>query len=248
MSVEHLLVSAVDAARAALIDVDDAVGEHLRAETDADGLVSHYFEAIQPGYVGWTWVVSVSAVAADAAVTINDVVLLPGSEAIVAPAWTPYRDRIRPGDLAPGDVLPPDDDDLRLVPAWLEGDAALPGDADDARAAREIAAGREWVLSVEGRSMAADRWYAGPHGPHTPIAQQASGSCRSCGFLVPLAGDLADRFGVCANGMANDDGHAVALDHGCGAHSGVRLGRAARPQPLPPPVFDTVTNDDVEAL
>ena len=29
--------------------------------------------------------------------------LLPGEQAIVAPGWTPYRERIRPGDLGPGE-------------------------------------------------------------------------------------------------------------------------------------------------
>ncbi|EFQ82534.1 hypothetical protein HMPREF0063_11743 [Aeromicrobium marinum DSM 15272] len=244
MSVQELLTSATATARAALADVEDVVGDHLRAEVDADGLVSHYFASTQPGYQGWTWVVSLSAVAADAPVTVNDVVLLPGSDAIVAPAWTPYRDRIRPGDLGPGDVLPPDEDDLRLVPAWSAEDT----DDDDRPVAREIASEREWVLSREGRDMAADRWHAGAQGPDTPIAQQASGSCRTCGFMVGLAGELGGRFGLCANGMANDDGRVVTLDHGCGAHSGVRLGRSVTPQPLPPPVFDTVTNDDVEVL
>lgn len=245
MSVEQQLSSAVDLARVAAVEAADAaaVGDHLRVEVDAAGLVSHVFAAQQPGYRGWTWVVSLSAVEGGEP-TVNDVVLLPGADAIVAPAWTPYRERIRPGDLAPGDVLPPDEDDLRLVPAWSAGDDDT-ADPDDRQLALDLALGREWVLSLEGREMAAERWYGGDQGPDSPIAQQASGSCRSCGFLVGLTGGLAERFGVCANGMANDDGRVVALDHGCGAHSGVRLARSAGPRPLPSPVFDTLTNDDL---
>ena len=107
--------------------------------------------------------------------------------------------------------------------------------------------GREWVLSLEGRDLAAQRWHDGEQGPNTPIAEQAPDSCDSCGFLISLAGPLSDTFGVCANGMANDDGKVVALTHGCGAHSGAKLSRSAAPQQLPPPVFDTVNVDEVDS-
>jgi hypothetical protein len=111
-----------------------------------------------------------------------------------------------------------------------------------------VGLGREWVLSLEGRQSAADRWFAGEQGPNTPLAQQASGVCHSCGFLISLAGPLSSRFGVCANGRANDDGKVVSFEHGCGAHSGAKLSRAASPQALPDPVLDTVTVDEVESL
>ncbi len=248
MSVEQMLQASDAFARTVVADVagGEVVGSHLRAEVDGDGLVSHVFEALQPGYRGWTWVVSLTAAAADADPTVNDVVLLPGADAIVAPPWTPYRDRVRPGDLGPGDVLPPDADDLRLVPAWSAGDADTEVEGGgDRLEAKELAGGRSLVLSREGRDMAAQRWHDGHGGPHVAIAQQASGTCRTCGFRVGLAGALADRFGVCANGMANDDGRVVDLEHGCGAHSGVRLSRAASVKELPDPYFDTLTNDVV---
>jgi hypothetical protein len=55
-------------------------------------------------------------------------------------------------------------------------------------------------------------------------------------------------FGVCANGNANDDGRVVSLDHGCGAHSEVKLARKQQPLPMPDHVFDTLTDDEFEAL
>ena len=246
MSVEQMLQSSDDLARTVVAEVagGDVVGAHLRAEVDGHGLVSHVFEALQPGYRGWTWVVSLTAASADAEPTVNDVVLLPGGDAIVAPPWTPYRDRVRPGDLGPGDVLPPEPDDLRLVPAWSAGDSDTEVEGGgDRLEAKELAGGRSLVLSLEGRDMAAQRWHDGQGGPHVAIAQQASGTCRTCGFRVGLVGGLADRFGVCANGMANDDGRVVDLEHGCGAHSGVRLSRATAVKELPDPYFDTLTND-----
>ena len=246
MPIDEQLNAAIDAARAAVIEVADAgtVGDHLRAVEDGERLVSHHFACLKPGYVGWYWSVSLSRAPDSDKVTVNDLVLLPGDDAIIAPEWTPYRERIRPGDLSPGDVLPPDEDDIRLVPSWSAGDGEE--QTDDRFYAREIGLGREWVLSFEGREMAADRWQDGEQGPDAAIARQAAGSCISCGFLVSMAGPLSDRFGVCANGMANDDGRVVSFDHGCGAHSGARLSRSAAPQALPPTVFDTVGVDDVD--
>lgn len=242
MTTDAVLTGAVDLVRSMLDEVADAgtVGDHLRAVDDGERLVTHLFTCTQPGYRGWAWAVSVSRAPDSEQVTVNDVVLLPGDDAIVAPAWTPYRERLQPGDLSPGDVLPPDEDDIRLVPSWSAGDHL---DTVDRFFAREVGLGREWVLSLEGRELAAQRWEDGDQGPDTAMAKQAPGSCHSCGFLVSLAGPLADRFGVCANGSANDDGRVVAYTHGCGAHSGARLSRSAGPQKLPPPAHDTLTVD-----
>jgi hypothetical protein len=56
-------------------------------------------------------------------VTVDESVLVPGDEAILAPDWVPWRERLLPGDLGVGDLLPAPPDDPRLVPAAsLEGD------------------------------------------------------------------------------------------------------------------------------
>jgi len=177
-------------------------------------------------------------------------VLIPGDDAIVAPDWVPYKERLQPGDLSPGDLLPVEDDDPRLVPTYSFGDDPL--DADEKAQVRQVAAdlglGRTRTLSVEGRDLAAQRWYDGDAGPGSPLAQQAPASCTSCGFLLRLAGPLAGMFGVCANGNANDDGRIVSLDHGCGAHSEVQLTKKQLPVPPPDHVHDTLTPGDVESF
>ncbi|WP_245834830.1 DUF3027 domain-containing protein [Pseudoscardovia radai] len=79
---------------------------------------------------------------------------------------------------------------------------------------------RRRVLSPLGRSQAAGRWYEGPHGPKALSTRTANGKvCETCGFFVPIKGDLGRLFGVCANKWSPDDGRVVSRDHGCGEHS-----------------------------
>ncbi len=243
-------VRAVDAARTALLDLvaEADVGGHLGWTAEDDRLVTHYFECLRRGYRGWRWAVTVARAPRLKYVTVDEVVLLPGDDAVIAPEWVPYRDRIQAGDLSPGDLLPTEEDDPRLVPGYLAGD---PGDElvdqDTMREmVFELGLGRPRVLSLEGRDLAAQRWYDGSHGPEALLAQSAPAPCATCGFLVRLAGPLSQVFGVCANAQANDDGRVVSRDHGCGAHSEAQLGTRSRPQPLPDPVLDTLSWDELE--
>ena len=247
-------LAAVEDARAALVadlgwDATD-VGEHLGqlieggSEESGTSVVTHLFACTRKGYVGWRW--SVTVVRVDGGpVTVDELVLIPGDEAIVAPAWVPYRERLKPGDLSPGDLLPVGDDDPRLVPTYSFGDDPLDADAKAQvrQVSQDLGLGRVRTLSPEGYDAAAERWYDGDSGPTAPIAQAAPHHCHSCGFLVRIAGHLAPYFGVCANGDANDDGRVVSMDHGCGAHSEVRLSKKQEPQPLPDPVIDTLTEE-----
>jgi Protein of unknown function (DUF3027) len=245
------VMAAVDVAREALLhDVDAAdVGDHLGAEAEGERVVTHLFECRKPGYLGWRWSVTVVRAARQKAVTVDEIVLIPGAGAIVAPEWVPYRERLQPGDLSPGDLLPVADDDPRLVPTYSFGDDPLDTDAKTQirTVAKDLGLGRIRTLSPEGQESAAQRWYDGDGGPEAPLAQSAPEPCSTCGFLLRLSGSLAESFGVCANGDANDDGRVVALTHGCGAHSEVRLTKRHEPVPLPDPVVDEVI-DDLEAF
>lgn len=240
-------VEAVDVALAALTELVDPtdVGEHLGCSSEDERVTTHYFACPRKGYLGWRWSVTLARASRHKNVTVDEIVLLPGDGALVAPPWVPWRERIQPGDLGPGDLLPSEEDDARLVPGYLADDEVV--DAESVReVSDEIGLGRSRVLSLEGRDLAAQRWYDGSHGPEAPIAQSAPASCASCGFLVRLAGPLSQVFGVCANAFANDDGRVVSFDHGCGAHSEARLHKRNMPAPLPEPVLDTLSWDDLE--
>ena len=126
--------------------------------------------------------------------------------------------------------------------------ARRPGRRALRQVAQDLGLGRVRTLSPEGRELAAQRWYDGDGGPDSPLARSAPDSCSTCGFLMRVAGPLAETFGVCANGDANDDGRIVSFDHGCGAHSEVRLAKRHEPQPLPDPVVDTINPDDLETF
>ena len=219
---------AVDLARDAVIAVVGAgqAGGHLGVQAEGERIVTHLFECTDPAYAGWRWAVTVVRAPRAKAVTVSETVLLPGPGALLAPDWVPWHDRLRPGDLGVGDLLPAPPDDERLEPlVVLEGDDAVvdwfggDGDSGPAEPSELPAPGRSRVLSSIGRESASDRWYASEHGPRTPLAHAAPAHCISCGFFVPLSGELGRLFGACANAYAPDDGRVVSADHGCGAHS-----------------------------
>ena len=219
------LASAVDVARAATEEFAiTGVGEHLGTTVEAAYTTTHRFASELPGYRGWYWA-CVLALVPGGEVTVDEIALLPGDDALVAPEWVPWEKRIRPGDLGAGDLLPPAEDDERLVPGYVSsGDEALD------EAAGPIGLGRPRHLSRQGRSAAAERW-AAERGPETEIARSAKHHCGTCGFLVPLAGSLGTMFGICANEYSAD-GQTVHLEYGCGAHSEIEVPRDTTP-PVP---------------
>ena len=192
------------------------VGELVSIDQEDERIATYLFESSLPGYAGWRWAVTVIKVDEQAQATIADVVLLPGQDSLLAPEWLPYKERIEPGDVGVGDIVPTSADDPRLVPGF----AALPGDEELLLAEQiELGLGRARVLSIIGRDAASKRWYEGDRGPNTPVAQYAPMPCHSCGFFIPIAGSLRSAFGVCANMLSPEDARVVSLDHGCGAHS-----------------------------
>ena len=229
---DEVLAGAVDVARAAAVEVGgDTVGVHLVAYAEDVDVVSHAFAASLPGYAGWMWVATVARVAGSKQITVDEVVLLPGEGALLAPAWVPWQRRVRPGDLAPGDLLPVEPGDARLAPAYLDSDDPAAEDV-----AWELGLGREWVMSRDGRLDAAERWHD-ERGPGDPMARQAPERCGTCGFLVELAGSLRGGFGVCGNEYTATDGQVVSVEFGCGAHSSVRAAASSLAE-RSEPVYD----------
>ncbi len=218
-----MCADAIELARDALVAAvgEVRVGEHLVAVNAGERLVEHRFAALDPGYVGWYWSVAVARAPRAKQATVCEIALLPTERAVLAPSWVPWNQRLRPGDLGVGDLLPAEADDERLMPTFLAGDDAVEDDpiAVAEQVADTVALGRPRVLSPLGREQAAQRWYDSESGPDSPLAKAAPGHCGTCGFYLPLAGSLSAVFGACGNVYAPDDGKVVSADHGCGAHS-----------------------------
>ncbi|CAN5370635.1 hypothetical protein BH11ACT1_BH11ACT1_32420 [soil metagenome] len=241
---DAVLSAAVDLAREVAVELAEHpsdIGEYLGAVVEGERLVSHRFACAATGYQGWQWTVTVARVPRGRVATVCEAVLLPGDGAILAPEWLPWSERLRPGDIGPGDVVPFRADDPRLEQGWTPtGDDEL-----DSVAIEELALARVRILSRDGRDAAATRWYTGSQGPTSAGALAAADACMSCGFLVPLQGALGTVFGVCANEWSPDDGRVVSLDHGCGAHSETDTEPHASDWPEPSAAIDDL---DIELV
>ncbi|MFH8614798.1 DUF3027 domain-containing protein [Streptomyces sp. NPDC017979] len=128
---DRLCAEAVDLARAAAEEVaaPGVVGEHVSLVSEGDRVVTHFFECKEPGYRGWRWAVTVARASRAKVVTLDESVLLPGPDALLAPEWVPWSERLRPGDLGPGDLLPTEAEDLRLEPGYSGEDVPPPNSA-----------------------------------------------------------------------------------------------------------------------
>ena len=302
-----------DIARAVAMDVADApeqVGEVVDAIELGDNVTDFRLAADVRGYEGWQWSVTLYHDTEVGTWTVNESSLVPTDDALMPPAWVPWKDRLEPTDLAPTDSIGTDPDDPRLEDGFRKtkpvqaadaadastsvdkstnvdeaatgaesgnadgsSDASASTDVDNAtnvdmqtdagestnvdnaadddkstnvatnvdKAAEAVAAAeaieadkaaetddiveefalsRRHVLSPQGRAQVAKRWYEGPRGPKALSTKTADGNlCSTCGFFVPLKGELNLMFGVCANKWSPDDGRVVSVDHGCGEHS-----------------------------
>ncbi|WP_405992586.1 DUF3027 domain-containing protein [Streptomyces sp. NBC_00986] len=270
---DRLCAEAVDLARAAAEEAaaPGVVGEHAGFESDGDRVVTHFFECKEFGYRGWRWAVTVARASRAKLVTLDEVVLLPGPDSLLAPEWVPWSERLRPGDMGPGDLLPTDAEDLRLEPGYTGEDEPPPNSAVSEEMAElvesedaEVTAGTPATLPMAPtrgsiaavaeelgirRARVLSRYglhvaadrWEDGFGPKTPMAQAAPAACVSCGFLVAIGGSLGQAFGVCANEFSPADGHVVSLAYGCGGHSEAAV-MPKPPQP-PAPVIDETMVD-----
>lgn len=205
---------AVNVAREALRELDQGqVGEHIGVSGLSNNAATHRFEATVPGYTGWEWNAVVACATGSDYITVSEVALVPAptGEALQAPDWVPYSDRLRPGDLGPGDLMEPAHDDERLTADSFAPDAVtFPG--------RETAQ----YLTKTGLDAAKNRWRRGDFGPNSAHASQAALQCKTCAFFIPAGEPLGDNFGVCANEYSAD-GRVVSAVYGCGAHSETKV-------------------------
>lgn len=82
-------------ARAALVEITPAetVGDPAGSITEADGVITLYFDTTLPGYVGWKWTVSISR-GEGGSVSVLETELTPAEGALLSPDWVPWSERL----------------------------------------------------------------------------------------------------------------------------------------------------------
>ncbi|GAA1016126.1 DUF3027 domain-containing protein [Streptomyces thermogriseus] len=187
---DRLCAEAVDLARAAAEEAaaPGVVGEHTGVISEGNRVVTHFFECKELGYRGWRWAVTVARASRAKVVTVDEVVLLPGPDAVLAPEWVPWSERLRPGDMGPGDLLPTAADDLRLEPGFSGEDEPPPNS----------------VLSEETAEKA-----------ETEDADAAEGTSRTLPATAPSRGSIAavaDELGMRRARVLSRHGLRLAAD------------------------------------
>lgn len=113
---DEVLMAATDQARAALelITPADTIGDYLGYIVEGERVLSLLFDCLMSGYPGWRWTVSLSRVDEDSAPQVLETELMPGDDALLAPEWVPWSDRLADSKAAEelaAAVLGADDDD-----------------------------------------------------------------------------------------------------------------------------------------
>ena len=122
--------------------------------------------------------------------------------------------------------------------------ASVTSEEDIDEAVEEFDLSRRHVLTSLGRSQTAKRWYEGPRGPKSLSTKTSDGNpCSTCGFFIPLKGELNLLFGVCANKWSPDDGRVVSSDHGWGEHSEIEPPEPSHLWVQSKPAFDDLHID-----
>jgi hypothetical protein len=101
------------AAKAAALPKE--LGAFIESVEDGEGVTSYFWAANQPGYVGWRWAVTVAQLDPTSEPTLCEVALIAGEDALAAPKWVPWSERLA---------------DYQALQAELEKQAAL--DAEEA--------------------------------------------------------------------------------------------------------------------
>jgi hypothetical protein len=86
------------------------LGTFIESIEDGEGITSFFWNATQPGYVGWRWIVTVAQIDPNSEPTLCEVVLIAGEDSLAAPKWVPWSERLA---------------DYQALQAELEKQAAL---------------------------------------------------------------------------------------------------------------------------
>lgn len=134
---DTILAEAVDTARLALSEIaeDSEIGEYCGAAVEGERLVTHRFVSHRDGYRGWTWFVTLARISRAKAKdsTVCELGIIPGEDALLAPAWVPWADRLAQEEIDAAQ----DDEDQVSTGETETGEATQPSDTLDHPAAAD---------------------------------------------------------------------------------------------------------------
>ena len=93
---DERLLAAHDLAKSALLEFtpESTVGPVIGHVVEGEHVLSLLFECRMAGYPGWRWTVSLARVDGDAEPMVLEAELLPGDQALLAPDWVPWSERL----------------------------------------------------------------------------------------------------------------------------------------------------------
>jgi hypothetical protein len=122
-----------DVARQAVLSIasdSEEVGE-LQSQRELENGVSEFrFSSHIQGYEDWLWLVTLYHDEEADNWTVDESSLIPGVNALLPPAWIPWKDRLQPSDLSVTDAFGTDPYDPRLEEGWHASQEDEVGDSD----------------------------------------------------------------------------------------------------------------------
>jgi Protein of unknown function (DUF3027). len=143
---DTILADAVDVARNALteIAVDTEIGEYLGATSEGERLVTHRFVSQKKGCRGWTWFATLARVPRAKAkdLTVCEAGIVAGEDALLAPAWLPWADRLAKEEIEAAEADNATDESGQVSP---EGQSGASTEKDSAATQESVKSGFEEV-------------------------------------------------------------------------------------------------------
>lgn len=93
---DPVLLASRDIAREALGEITDpeTIGDDAGHEVHESNVITLFFDCRLAGYPGWRWAAALTRVDKQSPVTVLEVELLPGDDAVLSPEWVPWSVRL----------------------------------------------------------------------------------------------------------------------------------------------------------
>ena len=117
--VDAVLAESTDLAKSALMDFADEmeIGDHIGVTADDERLVTHRFASRVRGYRGWEFFATLARAPRSKVITVCETGMLPGDEAMLAPAWVPWMDRASEEERIRLDAIAAGEDPVKALEA-----------------------------------------------------------------------------------------------------------------------------------